>query len=172
MKSTPARRRRPRHLIAAPRGTPRADALAVVRPRAPRPRLRFLLGRRGGRNLWSCQQGRGLGGRRRAGRIIRCPSFVRRRSRGSRRRGVPSPSFVGRVWRQRWPRRARVPVSTLIGEAFHAGPVARCRTSQGRGGLLGPHRAVYASSLDQSEAPDKRQPQCVSSILSLTSLTR
>ena len=147
------RRRRPRHLIAAPRGTPRADALAVVRPRAPRPRLRFLLGRRGGRNLWSCQQGRGcrwrfrrrytrgLGGRRCAGRIIRCPSFVRRRSPI-----VPSPSFVGRVWRQRWPRRARVPVGTLIGEAFHGRsqvPVARCRASQGRGGLLGPHRAVY-----------------------------
>ena len=122
------RRRRPRHLIAAPRGTPRADALAVVRPRAPRPRLRFLLGRRGGRNLWSCQQGRGCRwrfrrrytrGRRRAGRIIRCPSFVRRRSRGSPR--GPSPSFAGRVWRQRWPRRARVPVGTLIGEAFHAG---------------------------------------------------
>ena len=125
------RRRRPRHLIAAPRGTPRADALAVVRPRAPRPRLRFLLGRRGGRNLWSCQQGRGcrwcfrrrytrgLGGRRRAGRIIRCPSFVRRHSRGSP--SVPSPSFMGRVWRQRWPRRARVPISTLIGEAFHTG---------------------------------------------------
>ena len=109
------RRRRLRHLIAAPRGTPRADALAVVRPRAPRPRLRFLLRRRGGQNLWSCQQGRGLGGRRRAGRIIRCPSFVRRRSP----RGGPSPSFVGCVWRQRWPRRARVPVSTLIGEAFH-----------------------------------------------------
>ena len=120
------RRRRLRHLIAAPRGTPRADALAVVRPRAPRPRLRFLLRRRGGLNLWSSQQGRGcrwrfrrrytrgLGGRRRAGRIIRCPSFVRRRSPI-----VPSPSFVGRVWRQRWPRRARVPVSTLIGEAFH-----------------------------------------------------
>ena len=112
--------------MAAPRGTPRADALAVVRPRAPRPRLRFLLRRRGGLNLWSSQQGRGcrwrfrqrytrgLGGRRRAGRIIRCPSFVRRRSPI-----VPSPSFVGRVWRQRWPRRARVPVSTLIGEAFH-----------------------------------------------------
>ena len=130
MKRTPARRRRPRHLIAAPRGTPRADALAVVRPRAPRPRLRFLLRRRGGLNLWSSQQGRGcrwrfrrrytrgLGGRRRAGRIIRCPSFVRRRSPI-----VPSPSFVGRVWRQRWPRRARVPVGTLIaiGEAFHAG---------------------------------------------------
>ena len=120
MKRTPARRRRPRHLIAAPRGTPRADALAVVRPRAPRPRLRFLLRRRGGRNLCSCQQGRGLGGRRRAGRIIRCPSFVRRRSRGSPRDvSSRSPSFVGRVWRQRWPRRARVPVSTLIGEAFH-----------------------------------------------------
>ena len=133
--------------MAAPRGTPRADALAVVRPRAPRPRLRFLLRRRGGLNLWSSQQGRGcrwrfrrrytrgLGGRRRAGRIIRCPSFVRRRSPI-----VPSPSFVGRVWRQRWPRRARVPVSTLIGEAFHAG----------RGGALtrlaGTRRAARTAS--------------------------
>mmetsp|Transcript_23209 Transcript_23209/g.69388 ORF Transcript_23209/g.69388 Transcript_23209/m.69388 type:complete len:287 (-) Transcript_23209:329-1189(-) len=46
------------HVLALFRA-PRADALPVVRPRAPRPRLRFLHRRRGGRNLLSCQQGRG-----------------------------------------------------------------------------------------------------------------